>query len=537
VRRRPTPVIRAAAVVAGTLAAALTFGTAGTSSAAAPLGRRPSTTGRLSTSDRLTPADRATLLRYAKDTYRSLVAMTDERTGLPADHITGPVTAPVRSGYTSPTNIGGYLWSTVAARDTGVISRAESYRRLAQTLGTLGHLQRHGPSGMFYNWYDEATGARLTTWPDSGDPITPFLSSVDNGWLAAALMVVSGAEPRLKRQAQHLLVPMDFGFFYNPAAARPGVAAGLVRGGFWDTDPGGCSVVGSYRHRGPDVWYTCNSYDTTVTEARIALYVGIARDQIPPQAYYATWRTFPSSCDYSWQEQQPIGTTRSYLGVPVYEGAYTYRGMHLVPSWGGDMFESLMPDLFVPEARWGTRSWAVNHPLTVRAQIEHGLDEAKYGYWGFSPSSTPGGGYREYGVDAIGMNPDGYFSDAEKTSYDTGFGTCRAATAPHPTYGDGVVTPHASFLALPYAPRAAMDNLARIRTDLHAYGDGGFYDAVATRSGTVARTYLSLDQAMVMGAIGNVLDDSLHRAFVTPRTQQRLQPLLAREVFSAGGGS
>ena len=39
-------------------------------------------------------------------------------------------------------------------------------------------------------------------------------------------------------------------------------------------------MVGNYRGRGPDVWYTCNSYDTAVTEARIALYLGIARGQI-----------------------------------------------------------------------------------------------------------------------------------------------------------------------------------------------------------------------------------------------------------------
>ena len=253
------------------------------------------------------PGDRQVLLGYARDTWRSMVALTDPGTGLPADNMTGSVTAPVRSGYTSPTNIGGYLWSTVVARDTGVIDSTEAYRRLRQTLGTLGRMERHPDSGMFYNWYDEATAAKLTTWPVDGSPLTPFLSSVDNGWLATALMIVSSAEPRLRRQAGALLGPMDFGFFYNPAPARPGVDAGLNRGGFWDTQPPGCSVVGNYRGRGPDVWYTCNSYDTAVTEARIALYVGIARGQIPPAAYFATWRTFPASCDWSWQEQQPVG--------------------------------------------------------------------------------------------------------------------------------------------------------------------------------------------------------------------------------------
>jgi hypothetical protein len=42
---------------------------------------------------------------------------------------------------------------------------------------------------------------------------------------------------------------------------------------------------------------------------------------------------------------QPEGDIRTYLGVDVYEGAYTYRGMNIVPSWGGSMFEALMVTL------------------------------------------------------------------------------------------------------------------------------------------------------------------------------------------------
>ena len=70
-----------------------------------------------------------------------------------------------------------------------------------------------------------------------------------------------------------------------------------------------------------------------------------------------------------------------------------------------------MVPLFVPEARWAPRSWGVNHPLYVRAQIEHGLDEARYGFWGFSPACRPRGGYRTYGVDALGTDPKGYTSN------------------------------------------------------------------------------------------------------------------------------
>ena len=72
-----------------------------------------------------------------------------------------------------------------------------------------------------------------------------------------------------------------------------------------------------------------------------------------------------------------------------------------------------MPALFLPEERWGPGSWGANHPLTVRAQIHHGMTEAGYGYWGFSPANVPEGGYAGYGVDAIGMDPNGMPSNED----------------------------------------------------------------------------------------------------------------------------
>ncbi len=136
--------------------------------------------------------------------------------------------------------------------------------------------------------------------------------------------------------------------------------------------------------------------------------------------------------------------------------------MQVVPTWGGSMFEALMVPLFVPEETWGPRSWGVNHPLYVRGQIEHGMQEADYGYWGFSPSNNPAGGYREYGVDQLGMDGPGYTTDQERTGVDQPYEGCPGREgSPAPTsYGDGVVTPHASFLALRYARGAALDNLA-----------------------------------------------------------------------------
>ena len=205
--------------------------------------------------------------------------------------------------------------------------------------------------------------------------------------LAAALMVVGDAEPRLRAQADAIFETMDFGFYYDPQAKAD---VGLLRGGFWVEQPPGCSTLANYRDRGPDVYYTCHHYGAFNTEPRIASYIGIATGQIPPEHYFGPWRTFPDeNCDFGWSEQDGIGEWREYLGVRVWEGAYEYNDNYLVPTWGGSMFEALMPDLFVPEARWGADSWRVNHPRFVQAQIHHGLVEADYGYWGFSPSSNP----------------------------------------------------------------------------------------------------------------------------------------------------
>jgi hypothetical protein len=211
--------------------------------------------------------------------------------------------------------------------------------------------------------------------------------------------------------------------------------------------------------------------------------------------------------------------------------------MDVVPTWGGSMFEALMVPLFVPEETWGPRSWGVNHPLYVRGQIEHGLEEAGYGYWGFSPSNNPDGGYREYGVDQLGMEPNGYASDEPRTFVDQPFGDCPGrAGSPAPTeYNNGVVTPHASFLAYRYAPEAALDNLAKLRTDFDAYGPGGFYDAINVGTGVVSKRYLSLDQGMVMAALGNALaGDDLRRYVSKGAMQEVLEPMMRREVFAAG---
>ena len=197
---------------------------------------------------------------------------------------------------------------------------------------------------------------------------------------------------------------------------RPTTAsAGLIRGGFWDADPAGCSVVDNYRHRGPDVWYTCNYYDTRVTEARIALYLGIARGQIPAKPTSRTAHLPGHLRLVLAGAAAGRRAPRTYLGVAVFEGAYRYRGHAARAQLGRRHVRGADARPVRARGGLGPRSWGRQPPADRRAQIEHGLDDAKYGYWGFSPASEPGRRLLDYGVEAIGMNPDGYSSDEETT--------------------------------------------------------------------------------------------------------------------------
>jgi Putative glucoamylase/Protein of unknown function (DUF3131)/RTX calcium-binding nonapeptide repeat (4 copies) len=446
------------------------------------------------------------LQRYADGTWASFVAMTDEHTGLPADFVDKDGT---RSTPTSPTNIGAYLWSAVAAERLGIISHREAVARLGRTVTSLEHMERGG-GGQYFNWYD-IRDASVSPVSPGGDTVTPWLSSVDNGWLAVGLRIVASREPELRTRAQKLFDSLDFSFYYVPERNQ-------IR--FHDTP-------------GTDDRPCC--YDTIVSESRIASYVGIEKGELPAKQYYGPFRAFPDNCGI---ETQPLGFTRTYFGQSVFDGALPYAGMRVTPSWGGSMFEALMPALFVPEERWGPGSWGENHPLTVQAQIHHGMTEAGYGYWGFSPANVPEGGYNVYGVDGIGMNPDGNPSNEDNTLIDHGYPGCPDRPAkpdpPQSAYTNGVVTPHASFLALRYAPREALANLSRLERNFPGmYGKWGFRDTVNVDSGRVSDFYLSLDQGMVMAAIGNALgDDVLRRAFVTRATERSVRPLLGVEEFN-----
>ena len=130
----------------------------------------------------LSAANRIFLRRAARKTWRFFdVFVTAEDHWLPPDNYQEDPKG-VIAHRTSPTNIGLYLLSTVAARDFGYVTLGEVNERLGNTLTTIEALERH--AGHVLNWYETT---KLT-------PLAPrYVSTVDSGNLAAHLWTLAQA--------------------------------------------------------------------------------------------------------------------------------------------------------------------------------------------------------------------------------------------------------------------------------------------------------------------------------------------------------
>ena len=312
------------------------------------------------------------------------------------------------------------------------------------------------------------------TTDNGGAPRVPILSSVDNAWLAVGLKIVGERVPQLRSRTRAIYDAMDFGFYYRPEVNR------------------------ILFHYAPDTGAAPCCYDTIVSESRIAYYVGVAKGDLPSKVFYGPVRTFPETCAGSFQETRPEGFTRTYEGQSVYEGTYPTATGRLVPSWGGSMFEALMPTLFVPEEEWGPASWRVNHPNTVDAQIDHGINVAGYGAWGFSPSADTDRRLRDlrrrrrrHGPERERVQPRPH-AGRPRLGRPGLPGRPAVPDPPQSAYTNGVVTPHATFLGLRWRPREALASLAKLERDYGAFTKWGFYDAVNVGHGEDEGTELGL---------------------------------------------
>ncbi|MEO7158309.1 MAG: glucoamylase family protein [Vicinamibacterales bacterium] len=130
----------------------------------------------------ISDADTRALRLTARRTWRFFETfVTAEDHGLPPDNFQETPT-PVIAHRTSPTNIGLYLLSIVAAHDFGWLGTHETVDRLEATLATMNTLERL--HGHFYNWYDT----------QDLHPLEPrFISAVDSGNLAGHLIALEAA--------------------------------------------------------------------------------------------------------------------------------------------------------------------------------------------------------------------------------------------------------------------------------------------------------------------------------------------------------
>ncbi len=207
-----------------------------------------------------------------------------------------------------------------------------------------------------------------------------------------------------------------------------------------------------------------NYYDLLASEVRLASYLAIVKRDVPESHWYA-------------------------LGRPMTRVA----GAPALLSWGGTMFEYLMPGLLM-RSQEGTLL-ARTSALAVDAQIAHGKENNQP--WGVSESAYARVDadqtykYRAFGVPGLGLK--------------------RGLEEDH------VVTPYASVIAVAIRPRAVVDNVISMEAK-GMLGTYGLFEALdfaperALRNGpegqpfAVVRSYMAHHQGMLLVALGNFLN-------------------------------
>ena len=272
---------------------------------------------------RPTESERLFLLHCAGDIARYFAELvTPERHWLPPDNLQEtPMT--LIAERISPTNIGLWLLSALAAADLGLWSQERGWDLIGQTLNTLHALPRF--RGHYYNWYDILRCEPLKP---------PFISTVDSGNLLACLLVLRAAaeeagKQEIKESLEPLIGEMRLDFLYDDQKE-------LLRIGW---DPASDQPA--------EGWY-----DLLESEARIASFLAVARGEAPRRHWRRLGRTLAD--------------------------AYGMSGM---ASWTGTMFEYLMPALFMPSPEGSLLAESQEFCLHVqKKRVLHGV-------WGMSESA------------------------------------------------------------------------------------------------------------------------------------------------------
>jgi cyclic beta-1,2-glucan synthetase len=211
-------------------------------------------------------------------------------------------------------------------------------------------------------------------------------------------------------------------------------------------------------------------YDLLASEARTAVFVAIAKGEVPQETWFQLKRSYRA-----------------------------YKGDDVLLSWSGTMFEYLMPVL-----------WMKAYPTTV---LERGVCAAISAQRNFAKENkTPCWGISESSCNQ--RNPDGHYR------YHA-FGVPPLALHTDDCSGNVVIAPYASFLALLADPASATKNLRKMK-QLGWTSPYGFYEAADFTPGRVGaghghevvRNWMAHHQGMAIVAAANVLCDfSMQRRF------------------------
>lgn len=536
---------------------------------------------------RVSPADTATLRTIARRTWSYFETfVTPEQNMLPPDNFQENP-QPVIAQRTSPTNIGVYLLSVVSARDFGWISMGDAISRIEQTMTTVEKMERY--RGHLYNWYD-TTSLR---------PLYPlYVSAVDSGNLAGHLVAVAAAcadwaeappvhlqgdfdgildcvtildetlvdlpdDRRQLRPLRQRLLDRIEGMrrAVDTIKTQPEMASirtinlAVLAGEIRKLAAGVHTEVNSPRSEVLSQWAerleaTCEAhvqdahsdekavrelrrrllelrertrkyafemdfsfllrqdrkllsigyrvedhqldescYDLLASEARLTSLFGIAKGDLPTEHWFR-------------------------LGRPIVE--IGFRGALM--SWSGSMFEYLMPPLVMKEPQGGILNQTSQ--LVIQRQIQYG--RSKNIPWGISEAAYNGRDreltyqYTNFGVPGLGLKR----GLAQNT----------------------VIAPYATVLAAQFMPRAASENLERLRS-MGALGRYGYYDAVdftpqrvpEGANHAVVFNYMAHHQGMSIVAVANAvfegrMRDRFHSDPVIEAAELLLQEKAPRDI-------
>jgi cyclic beta-1,2-glucan synthetase len=226
------------------------------------------------------------------------------------------------------------------------------------------------------------------------------------------------------------------------------------------------------------------SYDLLASEARIAAFIAIAKDEIPQETWFLLARTHTVD-----------------------------RGRPVLLSWTGTMFEYLMPGL-----------WMHTYPGTLLDRSRHAAVRSQQEFtankripWGISESAfatrdaAGNYGYHAFGIPHLALHRE----DLDAL----------------------VISPYSTFLALTTDPKAVVDNLRKMSND-GWFGPYGFYEAADfsasqqkmwRRDFEIVRCWMAHHQGMSLLSLANFLADGIVQEWFHAHPRVQATELLLHE--------